>query len=32
MGERARAYALREADRSVAIGRYRTLLEEVWAR
>lgn len=32
MGERARAYALREADRTVAIGRYRTLFEEVWAR
>jgi colanic acid biosynthesis glycosyl transferase WcaI len=32
MGRRAREYALREADRKVAIARYRQLLEEVWAR
>ena len=32
MGRRAREYAEREADRSIAIGRYRRLLEDVGAR
>ena len=31
MGSRAREYALAEADRSVAIGRYRQLLDELWS-
>jgi glycosyltransferase involved in cell wall biosynthesis len=29
MGERARAYVVREADRTVAFGRYRTMLREL---
>ena len=32
MGRRAREYALAEADRTVAIGRYRLLLKELWSR
>jgi len=32
MGEKAREYATHEADRDIAIGRYRELLEEVWKR